>query len=283
MLDYPALAALAAIHRAGSLDAAAGQLGVTPSAVSQRLRGLEDRHGAALIIRGQPARATAEGLRLIRHLERVQLLETRLGARDHAPVRVAINADSLATWAMPALAACPGMLFQIVIHDQDDAQTLLRSGDVAGAITSTAAPPQGCDSRPLGTLRYVATASPAYIARHLPDLTPEAFSRAPGLRFSDKDSLQRDWLAVLFGQPLAFPEHEIASSEGFVAACLSGMAWALNPLPLVADHLAAGRLMALVPDRPHDVPLYWQHARASAAPLAPLTRALRAAARLMAL
>lgn len=278
MLDYPALAALAAVHRSGSFEAAARHLGVTPSAVSQRLRGLEDRHGAALILRGQPARATAEGLRLIRHLERVELLETRLGLRDSARVRIAINADSLATWALPALAACAGMLFQVVIHDQDDAQTLLRGGEVAGAITSSPTPPQGYDSRPLGRMRYVATAAPDFIARHLPGLTASHFARAPGLRSSGKDTLQRDWLAGLVGQPADFPEHEIASPEAFVAACLSGMAWALNPLPLVAGHIAAGRLVALVPDRPLDVPLHWQYARASAASLVPLTRALRKAA-----
>lgn len=279
MLDYPALAALAAIHRTGSLDAAARALGVTPSAVSQRLRGLEDRQGAVLIRRGQPARATAEGLRLIRHLERVELLEQRAGHRPTATLRIAINADSLATWAVPALAACPGMLFEIVVHDQNDAQELLRAGEVAGAISSLPRPPQGCDSRPVGTLRYVATATPDFAARHFPaGLTPRAAATAPGLRFSDKDDLQRRWLAGVLGAPTAFPEHELGSTQGFVDACLSGMAWALNPLPLVADHLASGRLVALVPDRPLDVALYWQYARAMAAMLAPLTRALREAA-----
>jgi LysR family transcriptional regulator (chromosome initiation inhibitor) len=280
MLDYPALAALAAIHRTGSLDRAAAALGVTPSAVSQRLRGLEDRHGAALIVRGAPARATDEGLRLIRHLQAVELLERDLGRRAAAAVRIAINADSLATWAVPALAACPGLTFDVVIDDQDHAQALLRQGEVMGAVVSLPDPPPGCDSLRLGALRYVATASPAFAARHFAQgMTAAAFAGAPGLIFSNKDDLQRRWVSQVCGHPVDFIEHCLGSTHGFVDACLAGMAWALNPVQLVAGHLAAGRLVELAPDRPLDVPLHWQHARALSQALAPVTAALRAAAR----
>jgi LysR family transcriptional regulator, chromosome initiation inhibitor len=280
MLDYPALVALAAIHRTGSLDRAAVALGVTPSAVSQRLRGLEDRHGAVLIVRGTPARATDEGLRLIRHLQAVELLERDLGHRTAAPLRIAINADSLATWAIPALAACPGLVFDVVIDDQDHAQALLRSGEVVGAIVSLPDPPPGCDSLRLGALTYVATAAPAFAARHFPDgVTAQAVAAAPGLIFSNKDDLQRRWIRQICGRPVDYIEHCIGSTQGFVDACLAGMAWALNPRPLVAGHLAVGRLVDLSPGHPLAVPLFWQRARALEGALGPLTAAIRAAAR----
>lgn len=290
MLDPGQLAALAAVHRRGSFDLAAAQLGVTPSAVSQRIRALEERTGTRLVVRGQPSRATDAGLRLIRHHDEVALLETALarelpGVAQEPPVlRIAVNADSLATWFLPALAAASGTLggpmWDLVIDDQDWSEAWLRRGEVAAAVTGSPGPVQGCDTTALGALRYRATASPAFAARWFPGgADAAALARAPALVFSDKDRLQRDWIVARTGRRLAPPFHRIASSEGFVTAALLGLGWGMNPEPLVAAHLAAGRLVEIVPDSALDVPLYWQGARLAAPVLAPLTQAVRAAAR----
>lgn len=289
MLEPAQLAALAAIHRRGSFDGAASVLGVTPSAVSQRLKALEERVGCLLIRRGSPCIATPPGLRLIRHHDEVAALEAavaqdlRIGGAGPVTLRIAVNADSLATWVIPALAAVEGPLFDLVIDDQAHSQDWLRRGEVAAAVTSHPGPLQGCETVALGALRYHATASPGFMARHLPDgATAAAMRQAPGLTFSDKDDLQADWLRQVFGQAPAFPTHRIASSQGFVDAALAGLGWGMNPEPLVAQHLASGALVELVPDTPLDVPLYWQFTRQSAPVLAPLTRAMRAeAARLL--
>ena len=282
MLDYPQLQALSAVHRRGSFDLAAASLGITPSAVSQRIKALEDRIGALLIQRGQPCTATETGLRLIHHFDAVMLMEAALPLPDPAPaaVRIAVNADSLATWVIPALSACPGMLFDIVIDDQDVSQDWLRRGEVAGAITSHPGPLQGCDTVPLGHLRYHATASPDFVARWLADgVMLATLTRAPALTFSDKDRLQSDWLATHLGQGIAYPTHRLASSQGFVDAALAGLGWGMNPAPLVAGYLAAGRLVELIPGTPLDIALHWQFARRTAPALEPLTRALRTAAK----
>ena len=282
MLDYPQLQALSAVHRRGSFDLAAASLGITPSAVSQRIKALEDRIGALLIQRGQPCTATETGLRLIHHFDAVMLMEVALPLPDPAPaaVRIAVNADSLATWVIPALSACPGMLFDIVIDDQDVSQDWLRRGEVAGAITSHPGQLQGCDTVPLGCLRYHATASPNFVARWLADgVTLATLTRAPALTFSDKDRLQSDWLATHLGQGIAYPTHRLASSQGFVDAALAGLGWGMNPAPLVAGYLAAGRLVELIPGTPLDIALHWQFARRTAPALEPLTRALRTAAK----
>ncbi len=282
MLDYPQLQALSAVHRRGSFDLAAASLGITPSAVSQRIKALEDRIGALLIQRGQPCTATETGLRLIHHFDAVMLMEVALPLPDPAPaaVRIAVNADSLATWVIPALSACPGMLFDIVIDDQDVSQDWLRRGEVAGAITSHPGPLQGCDTVPLGRLRYHATASPDFVARWLADgVTLATLTRAPALTFSDKDRLQSDWLATHLGPGIAYPTHRLASSQGFVDAALAGLGWGMNPAPLVAGYLAAGRLVELIPGTPLDIALHWQFARRTAPALEPLTRALRTAAK----
>lgn len=289
MLDPAQLAALAAVHRRGSFDLAAAELHVTPSAISQRLKALEERIGTLLIRRGTPCTATETGLRLIRHHDEVALLERALSAelpalgQQSTTLRIAVNADSLATWVIPALAATPGFLYDIVIDDQDVSQDWLRRGEVAAAVTAHPGPLQGCDTLPLGALRYRATASPAYFEHWMPDgPTAEALSRAPALTFSDKDRLQHLWVDRLTdGQATraGFPSHRLASSQGFVDACLAGLGWGLNPEPLVAAHIAAGRLIDLAPAHPLDTPLHWQFARLTAPALAPLTRAMQAAAR----
>jgi len=282
MLDPAQLAALAAIHRRGSFEGAAAVLGVTPSAISQRLKALEDRVGCLLIRRGSPCTATAPGLRLIRHHDEVAALEAtvaqdlRIGGAGPVTLRLAVNADSLATWVIPALAAVDGLLFDLVIDDQAHSQDWLRRGEVAAAVTSHPGPLQGCETVPLGRLRYHATASPVFVARWMPKGADRAaMSHAPGLTFSDKDTLQGDWLRQTFGRQIVFPTHRIASSHGFIDAALAGLGWGMNPAPLVADHMAAGRLVELVPGTALDVPLYWQFTRQSAPVLAPVTRAMK--------
>ena len=287
MFDPAQLAALVAVHRRGAFDLAAAELGLTQSAVSQRIRALEERLGVMLIRRGTPSAATDIGLRLIRHAEEVAILAQQVTAdlpgvrRTPTTLRIAVNADSLATWVIPALAAVEGMLFDLVIDDQDFSQDWLRRGEVVAAITGHPGPLQGCDTLPLGRLRYLATASPAYMARWFREgVTPEAMRQAPALTFSDKDRLQTEWVTALFGADRAtFPSHRIASSHGFVDACLCGLGWGLNPEPMVAAHLAAGRLVELVPERPLDVGLHWQYARLTAGAISSLTRAVQRASR----
>ncbi|WP_295048479.1 LysR family transcriptional regulator ArgP [uncultured Paracoccus sp.] len=281
MLDYPALTALAEIIRRGSFDAAAAALRVSPSAISQRIRTLEDRMGTVLIDRGPPVTATAQGLRLAAHLDQVRLLEAGVteGAPDRPVLRLAVNADSLATWVMPALAAAPGLL-DLTIDDQDHALDWLRGGLVVAAITSDSRPVPGCDSIRLGVLRYRATASPDFVARHFPEgVTAASLTQAPSLCFNAKDALQTRWAQALTGARLALPMHRIPVSQAFAEAARLGLGWGMNPELMIRDDLTQSRLIDLAPDLPLDVPLYWQFNRITGPALSPLTQAIKKAAR----
>lgn len=285
--DANHLDALAAVLRLGSFDAAAAQLCVTPSAVSQRIKALEERVGTTLVRRGTPNTGTPAGLRLARHAEDIGLLEAQLTRElalspDTLPARlkIAVNADSLATWLIPALAEVPDVLFDLVIDDQDHSADWLKSGEVAGAITAGDVAVPGCTQLELGSLTYEATASPEFMTRWFSEgVTAEALSRAPMLVFNAKDMLQKRWLAGQFGTRLTPPAHFIPSSQGFVDAALAGMGWGMNPVSLVAPHLATGRLTRLVPGRPLSTPLRWQVTRVLAPALQPLTQAIRKTAR----
>lgn len=286
MFDPAQLAALAAIHRRGSFDAAAADLHVTASAISQRIKALEEGAGTLLLIRGQPCRATASGLRLIRHYDEITLLTRQLqaelpggGALGPTKLRIAVNADSLATWVIPALAGTKGLLFDLVIDDQEVSQDWLKRGEVVAAITAHPGPLQGCDTLPLGSLRYRATASPGFIAEHFPNgITADALHQAPSMIYSPEDQLQHLWTKRLTGKDIQLPHHHLGSSQGFLDAALSGLAWCMNPEVLAAPALADGRLQELAPNQPLDVALHWQFTRLAAPSLAPLTQAIRRAA-----
>lgn len=292
MLDYAALSALAAVVHEGSFERAARSLHVTPSAVSQRIRLLEERVGCALVVRSQPCRATDTGRRLCQHVDRVRLLEHDLHgtlpalAPEGAPrvaLPVAVNADSLATWFAPALAAFAAdapVLMEVAVDDQDHTAEWLRSGAVLAAVTGSARPAVGCNCQPLGAMRYRAVASPAFMARHFAGGVGSAsLARAPSLLFNTKDDLQDRWARRLCRRPVELPRHTLPSPQAFVCAALGGMAWGLHPQALVAAHLKQGTLVELVPDTPLDVPLHWQHARAAAGWIDGLTRTVVAAAR----
>jgi LysR family transcriptional regulator (chromosome initiation inhibitor) len=287
MLDYGQIAALAAVARHGSFEAAARALHVTPSAVSQRVKLLEERIGRLLIVRGQPCRPTETGARLCRHAEQVALLERDLrkalpaasgGEGERPTLTVAANADSLATWFMPALArfaADHDALVDLVVDDQDHTEALLRAGQVLGAITSSAKPIQGCRLTRLGRLRYLAVCGPRFHARHFGGgINRATLSAAPALTFNRKDRLQRDYLLRLLRHPLDPPTHWLPSSHAFVEACLGDMGWGMNPEQLVRAHLDCGALVELAPGRPVDTMLYWQSWRLSSDLLIALTRTI---------
>ena len=285
-IDPTQLAALSTILRLGSFDAAASSLNVTPSAISQRLKALEEQVGASLINRSQPCTATPRGARVAKHAEDVALLEAAaLGdlRRDGAlPARLtlAVPADSIATWLLSALSAVPDMLFDLRVDDQDTADAWLKRGAVSAAVTGHHRAVTGCDLHPLGALRYIATASPAFMQRYFAKgVTAQSLARAPILTFTPKDQLQSRWITAKTGATLHPPSHQMPSTHAFVDAALAGMAWGMNPETLVRDHLDYGRLIALDRALPMDVPLYWQVTRVMAPALAPLTAAILGAAR----
>lgn len=301
MFDPSHLAALSAILRSGSFERAASELGVTQSAVSQRIRLLEEQVGTPLVIRGQPCRATEAGGRVFRHAEELRLREQELrldlgmhsaldghasiatakDARGWPAVRLAVNADSLATWFLPALGRAGGLLFDLVVDDQDHSADWLKRGEVRAAISSMARPVQGCDCKPLGALRYLATASPDFVRRWFGDegATTEGLMRAPMLTFNAKDRLQARWAERAYGRPVTGPSHWLPSSQAFVDAAVEGLGWGMNPEVLVAPALESGRLCVLKPDCPLDVPLYWHVSRSVERLMTPVTKAVVEVAR----
>ena len=282
-LDPARLAALAAVAEEGTFEAAARRLHVTPSAVSQRVKALEEQAGQVLVLRSRPCRPTGAGRRLVRLAGQIATLQAEAAREVGAGsgvlrVPVAVNADSLSTWFPAALAGLPEhVVVDVHREDQDHSADLLRDGAVMAAVTADARPVQGCRVRPLGAMRYLAVASPGFRHRWFAD-GPEGLLRAPTLTFNRKDALQERFARRALGRAGAPPVHYVPSSSAFVELVEAGLGWGMVPEPAAAGPVARGSLVTLA-DEGLDVPLHWQHWRLDAPTLADLTERVERAAR----
>ncbi|WP_394324524.1 ArgP/LysG family DNA-binding transcriptional regulator [Nocardiopsis sp. RV163] len=195
---------------------------------------------------------------------------------------LAVNADSLATWFLEALAAPPadlGAVFEIHREDEGHTASLLRSGAVMAAVTSTPEAVQGCTVAGLGAMRYHAVCSPDFDREHLGGRAdPELLARAPVVNFDRRDDLQDRFLRESVGGASSGPRHYVPASEDFARTVLLGFGWGVVPEPQCSEHIASGRLLALAPDRPVDVRLYWQRWNLRSPVLDRVSEAVRAGA-----
>jgi LysR family transcriptional regulator (chromosome initiation inhibitor) len=264
----PELAAtVAAIVDEGGFDAAARSLRVTASAVSQRLRTLEGQLGRVLIVRSKPPRPTESGAVVVRLARQYALLAheaaVSLGLEGPGRMRVpiAVNADSLATWLLPALEPVTRdheVAFELIRDDEDRTAALLEDGTVMAAVTSQSEPIAGCTVTPLGVMVYEAVATPGYLARWLPDGPGgDALAAAPAIDFDRADDIQSEWLRARGVDPRRPPRHYVPASEDYAAAVRLGLGWGMLPPMQAQPALDAGVLVPMGEPR-MDVPLFWQ-------------------------
>jgi LysR family transcriptional regulator (chromosome initiation inhibitor) len=281
-LDPAQLAAFQAVIDDGSFEAAARTLHVTPSAISQRIKTLEQAVGQVLVRRSKPCAATEAGQAVLRLAGQVALLEREalatargaLGGEGRTRIAVVVNADSMATWFLGGLAALPpdlALSFDLHSDDQDHTAEMLRAGTVMAAVTAQRIAVQGCRVEPLGTMRYLPVAAPTFRGGAVD------FADAPMLALNRKDQLQHRFLGTVSRRRLDPPIHYVPSVWGFSEAIRLGLGWGMVPEQIAADDIAAGRLVDIRPGRHLDVPLYWQCWRIDSTVLAALTAAVKAA------
>ena len=284
-MNLDQLQALRAIADEGSFEAAAYELGVSASAISQRIRALERDVGQVLVRRGSPCEPTEAGVGLVRVARQMRVLEEEawagLGraAAGRSVTSVAVPADALGTWFGPVLeaaAAWADTVLDLRIEDQDHSAQLLRRGEVLAAVTTEPQPVQGCAVEPLGSMRYVPLAAPALLARHMAgDVVDHA--AMPMMRYNAKDDLQRRALSDA-GLEVAPPTHLAPSFDGFHRAVWAGLGWGMLVDAQAVDDVRAGRLVRVPGLDDVLVPLFLQAATLPVTRLVRLTRAVRAAA-----
>ncbi|MHA2788772.1 ArgP/LysG family DNA-binding transcriptional regulator [Corynebacterium sp. S7] len=263
-MDQVKMTTLATIIDEGSFEAAADVLGISPSAVSQRVKALEHEAGRVLLHRTIPVTATQAGEVVVQAAKRMSLLQAETDAKltsrlARVPLDVAVNADSLATWFQPVLGEVARMgnaSLRLRVEDESLTLDLLRRGDVMGAVTRESTPVSGCTVSELGSMRFVAVAAPQLVEDGID------FARMPVLRGSPADGYQ-DQVArrhLAQGQRVERGESMIPTSQAFIEALVVGLGWGLLPLVQAQPLIDENRLL-VIDEEPVDVALYWQRWR----------------------
>ncbi len=269
MLDYKLIEAAAQVVALGSFERAARALHITQSAVSQRIRALEQQLGQPLIVRGPPPQPTECGRALIRHYEQVRALQGEFEQELDMPRRtphwqkmaVALNNDSLYYWFIDALLPLlksKRLLLDLLVADEQHTAALLRSGKVAAAISCRAEAPNGCSSELLGGMEYLCVASRRFRSYFEAGVTPAVLQQAPHINFDANDTLHGEYLARHFNlDGAAAPCFNAPSARAFLALTLAGAAYALIPAIEARPYIRSGRLIEVAPGKTVSRSLYW--------------------------
>ena len=271
-VDYDSVAILAAVVREGSFEAAAKLMNVSQSAVSQRIKQLEEKVGVVLVVRGRPCLPTDAALQFCRHMDEVVLLQQELAGRmraliggagaQPALIRLAVNNDSLATWFPNLIKRATqelGVRFDILPDDQEHTEVSLKSGDALAVITTLETPVQGCRRISLGSMDYTAVASPELFQREFSKgVSLESLRDSTCLAFNRKDTIQDQWMTLCFGDSVPVSTHFMPSYEGYIACCLNGVGWGLVPRIAGLPFIKHGKLVELSAGKDVTVSLHWQ-------------------------
>ena len=285
MLDYKLIEALAMVAREGGFDKAANVLHITQSAVSQRVKLLEETMGQVLITRTTPPQTTAAGQRLLKHYLQVKRLEDDLDGeidgsanKGFTSIAAGINADSLAFWFVEALFPLlfkDKVLLDIRVHDQDQTHRLLKDGEVMACISTQEQPMQGCRAEYLGRMNYRMMATPEFASEWFPGgITLEDVRRAPAIIFDRQDELHHKLLNQSLGEPVSFPTHYVPSVEKFADFITMGLAYGMLPDQQSSPLINAGKVLDLSPNCHVSVKLYWHCWNLKSAVLGKLTQYL---------
>lgn len=284
MQDYKLFIALDAVLKEQSFDKAAKRLYITQSAISQRIKLLETEYGQPLLIRSQPIQATALGQKLLGHYQRVLQLESELEKQLNKEKQLqrlplAVNADSLATWFVDALASLlKQQQIELNLYVEDESKTWerLSSGEVLACVTSKEKPMAGGESHFLGYMQYLCVATPDFIARYFPKgVNKNNLQLAPAITFDQHDDMHIRFLADHFSlQQGQYPCHTVRSSHGFVDLTLAHGAYSLNSRLHIEQYLKTGELINVMPDKIVYIPLYWHCWQLSGTLISELTQAM---------
>lgn len=268
-LDYKLIHALDTVITEQSFEKAALALNITQSAISQRIKQLEQLVAKPVLIRSQPLQATTIGQKLLSHFRKVRQLEYDLvgdimpnDAQNTVPISIAVNADTLASWFIPALTPIletQSVELNIQVTNEASTQELLKKGEVFAAISSQQRSFAGVKVEYIGTIDYILCASTQYINKYFKGgLSIDNLNRAPCIYYDQKDTMHHDYLKKHFAMKQAnYPCHRIRSSEVVVTMALAGLAYGLIPTTQANEHLASGALIDLAPDKHLLMPLYW--------------------------
>lgn len=258
-----------------SFTKAAATLGQPRSSVSAAIRELEDRLGTRLLHRTtRHVSPTQDGLalyeRCVRLLAEVEDVETLFRGEAEGPAgRLRIDVPGrigrliLAPALPDFLDRYPGIDVELGVTDravnliEDRVDCVLRVGPLADS---------SLIARSLGELALVNVASPAYLARRGTPAGPQDLPAHQAVNYASPSSGRLDdWQWREDGQSRGLimgGRVTVNSAEASIACCLAGLGLLQIPAYDVAEHLAAGELVEVMPEHradPMPVALLYPH------------------------
>lgn len=269
VFDYKLLTALSSIIEMQSFELAANKLFISQSAISQRIKLLEENIGQPILIRSQPIELTAVGEQLLSHFKKVQQLENELlpellpdNPTKPMKISLALNADSMATWFIQAVTPVLKehlVELNLLIAHEEHTLDKLRTGEAIGAVSVIKKPLKGYRSFELGKMNYCLVSSKSFQKKYFEEgVTKSSLKMAPAISYDHKDDTHERFIAKHF--TLASSEyycHSVRSSEAFVELAKQGVAYCLLPELQIKAELASGELIKLCPQKQLVQTLYW--------------------------
>lgn len=244
------LRALAAVVSAGGFAAGAERLGVAKSAVSRRIRDLEDRLGARLFDRTtrrvQLTEAGREfhdrGVELLAALEEAEEAVSSASGDLKGRIRVAAPVSFSAHCLAPAVDRFLGRHPHVSLSvDTDDRMVdLVRNGfDIAIRIAQL--PDSSLVARRLVTIRHVCVASPTLLGRLGTPGKPEDLSGYPGVTYSNVDAASY-WEFSDNLVPSVKSRLDFANGDAIREAAIAGLGVAVLPTFIAHEAIRRGAL-----------------------------------------
>lgn len=264
MFDYKLIEAIAAVVNEKGFEKAALKLNISQSAISQRIKLLEEQIGQMLIIRESPPKATSYGKKLLKHYQLVSQLENELIQNDQVKtLSIGINEDSLATWfpnIWESFSQRGDYLLDLNVDDQERTDLMLKNGEVFGCIGSKKIAIQGCRSKYLGKMRYRPLSTKKFANTFFKDgFNIKNIQKTPSVIFNRSDGLHHLFLKKEFDKEFKdLPINYIPSFQKFFEFILLGYAYGMVPDLQSKKYLKDGSVIELSKNFV-DVPLYWNH------------------------
>ncbi|MEC5207728.1 LysR family transcriptional regulator (chromosome initiation inhibitor) [Vogesella perlucida] len=283
MLDSKLLHTLATVIECKGFEKAAIQLGVTQSAVSQRIKQLEETLGQVLLVRSQPLEVTAAGRRLQQHFRQLSLLEEELMTHLQPPAPVptpsclhlACEPDSLASWLLPALMPLmqqQNLHLNISALPQEESEAALTSR-LCGWVSNDGSSVYGSQPVLLGHMQYLCVCTPAFQQQYFPAAGSTDFSQVPAVILHGQQERHRRLLLQLAAYDGHFPHSSAPTPQAMLGLISAGLAYGLLPAEFLAQHshelVCQGTSV--------QEPLFWHHWRIEPALAKQLGEALLAA------
>lgn len=269
MFDYKLIEAYAAVIFEGGFEKAAQKLFITQSAVSQRIKLLEEEFGQIILLRTSPPQPTEFGRKILGLYNQVVQLEDEVRSSYQASdsgrytsIPIGINADALSTWFFQAVRPFlerSRVVLDLLVDDQEETHRFLKDGKVLGCISTKTSPLQGCSVCYLGNVEYSLFCSRSFQQKWFPNgLEQEAIRQAPMITFNRKDQLNQKILGKIFDRPpVDYSTYYIPNSELFIDFIAHSLAYGAMPEQQSSSALHGGQIVDLSPGHHEVVALYW--------------------------